>query len=112
MRIEVKSQNEGVILHPDGKVIGDGASQFKTAMNNWLDSGVSWLIVDLAEVPLMDSSALGGVIATHLKLEDKNGKLVLASAQKGILDVLAITKLDSVFTVCDDLQAALDIVNS
>lgn len=112
MRINAKSEDNGVILCLDGKVIGDGVPQFKQTVEEWISSGIDWLIIDLAEVPLMDSSALGTVIAAFLRLREQNSKLVLLNAQKSILDVLAITKLNSLFEVYDDMQAALEAVDS
>ncbi len=112
MRINAKSKDNGAVLYLDGKVIGDGVPQFKRTVDEWLNSGVDWLIIDLAEVPLMDSSALGTVIAAFLRLQEKNGKLVLLNAQKSILDVLAITKLDTLFEVYDDVQTAMEAVGS
>ncbi len=112
MRINAKNKDNGVVLHPDGKVIGDGVPQFKQTVEEHIDSGIDWLIIDLAHVPLMDSSALGTVIAAFLKLQKRSGKLVLTNAQKSILDVLAITKLDSLFEVYDDMQSALKSVGS
>lgn len=112
MRIDAKSKDNGAILHLDGKVIGDGVPQFKRSVAEWIGSGVDWIIIDLAEVPLMDSSALGTIIAAYLRLREKNGKLVLINAQKSILDVLAITKLNSLFEIYDNMQAALEAVDS
>jgi anti-sigma B factor antagonist len=111
MRIDAKSKDNGAILNLDGKIIGDGVPQFKQTVEEWIDSGVDWIIIDLAEVPLMDSSALGTIIASFLKLREKNGKLILTNAQKSILDVLAITKLNSLFEIYDSMQAALEAVN-
>ena len=112
MKIDAKNKDNGIVLRLDGKVIGDSVSQLKQTVDESIGSGIDWLIIDLAEVPLMDSSALGAVIAAFLRLQEKNGKLVLLNAQKSILDVLAITKLDSLFEVYDDMQAALEAVNS
>ena len=112
MRINTKNKDNGIVLSLNGKVIGDSVSQFKQTVDESIGSGIDWLIIDLAEVPLMDSSALGTVIAAFLRLQEKKGKLVLLNAQKSILDVLAITKLNSLFEVYDDMQAALEAVNS
>ena len=110
MRINAKSKNDGVILHLSGKVIGDSVPQLKQTIDERIDSGAKWLIIDLAEVPLMDSSALGTIIAAFLELQKRKGRLVLLNAQKSILDVLAITKLDSLFEVYDDMQVALESI--
>jgi anti-sigma B factor antagonist len=112
MRIDTRSKDNGAILHLNGKVIGDGVPQLKRAIEERINSGADWLIIDLAEVPLMDSSALGTIIAAFLKLRERNGKLVLLNARENILDVLAITKLDSLFEVYDDMQVALESIGS
>jgi anti-sigma B factor antagonist len=112
MRIDAKSIDDGAILYLSGKVIGDSVPRLKRTIEEQIGSGADWLIIDLAKVPLMDSSALGTIIAAFLKLQEKNGKLVLLNAQKNIIDVLAITKLDSLFEVHDDMQAALESIGS
>jgi anti-sigma B factor antagonist len=112
MRIDTKSKDNGAILHLNGKVIGDGVPQLKRTIEERINAGVDWLIIDLAEVPLIDSSALGTIIAAFLKLREKNGKVVLLNARENILDVLAITKLDSLFEVYDDMQLALESIGS
>jgi anti-sigma B factor antagonist len=111
MRIDAKSRDNGVILKISGKVIGDSVLQLKQTLQEKVDSKANWVILDLAEVPLMDSSALGTIIAAFLKLQERDGKLVLLNAQKSILDVLAITKLDSLFEVYNDMQSALESVS-
>ena len=110
MRIDTKSKDSGAILHLDGKIIGDSVPRLKQAIEERIDSGVNWLIIDLAKVPLMDSSALGTIIAAFLKLREKNGKLVLLNAQESILDVLSVTKLDTLFDVYNDMQLALESI--
>ncbi len=111
MRVDAKSKDNGAVLHLSGKIIGDSVPQLKQTIEERLDAGAEWLILDLAEVPLMDSSALGTIVAAFLKLRDKNGRLALLNAQKSILNVLAITKLDSLFEVYSDMQVALEAVN-
>ena len=112
MRIDAKKNDNGVILHLDGKIIGDGVPQFRQVIEEHIYSGGNWIIIDLTHVPLMDSSALGTVIAAFLKLRENDRKLVLLNAQKSILDVLAITKLNSLFKVYNDMQSALKYVGS
>jgi len=110
MRIDAKSKDSGAILHLDGKVIGDSVPRLKKTIEERIDSGAEWLIIDLAKVPLMDSSALGTIIAAFLRLREKNGKLVLLNAQDSIRDVLSVTKLDTLFEVYNDMQVALESI--
>jgi anti-sigma B factor antagonist len=112
MRIDIENKDSGVILHIEGKIIGDGSNQLKHALEEQINSDVKWIIINLAEVPMMDSSAIGTMIMAFLKLKERNSKLVLLYAQKNILEVLDITKLNTLFEIYDNMQAALQSVKS
>lgn len=112
MLINKVNKDDGVIISLKGKIIGDSVIKFKQILDEQLDAGVKWIILDLAQVPMMDSSALGNIIAAFLKLRERKGKLALLNAQKGVVNVLNITKLDTLFSVYDDMQSALESVNS
>jgi len=110
MKIDIENKDNGAILHLEGKIIGDGVIRFKQSIEEQINSNISWLILDLSEVPLMDSSALGTIIMAFLRLKEKKGKLVLLYAQKSILEILKITKLNSLFETYDNMQAAINAV--
>jgi anti-sigma B factor antagonist len=110
MNIDVENKDNGAILHLDGKIIGDGVALFKQAIEEQINSNIKWIILDLAEVPLMDSSALGTIIMAFLKLKERKGKIVLLYAQKSILEILNITKLNSLFEIYDNMQMAINAV--
>jgi anti-sigma B factor antagonist len=112
MLIDKEIKDDGVIISLNGKIIGDSVSKFKQVVDELLNSGVKWIIIDMAQVPMMDSSALGIIIAAFLKLRGRKGKLALLKAQKGVINILNITKLDSLFEVYDDMQSALESINS
>jgi anti-sigma B factor antagonist len=110
MKIDVENKDNGAILHLEGKIIGDGVARFKQAIEEQINSNINWLILDLSGVPLMDSSALGTIIMAFLRLKEKKGKIVLLYAQKSILEILNITKLNSLFEIYDNMQMAIDAV--
>ena len=107
MKIDTQNKDNGIIMRLSGKVIGDSVPKLKQTLDEQINSDVNWLIMDLADVPLMDSSALGTIIAAFLRLRTRNGKVVFVNAQKSILDVLSITKLNTLFEVYDNMQGAL-----
>lgn len=107
MKIEIENKQDGALLNLEGKIIGDSVTKLKQTIDELIESGINWLIINLAEVPLMDSSALGVIIMAFLKLKEKNGKLMLLYAQRNIIDILNITKLNSLFEIHDDIQTAL-----
>ncbi|MBM3212566.1 STAS domain-containing protein [Candidatus Poribacteria bacterium] len=112
MLINKENKDDGVVISLKGKIIGDSVIKFKQSIDEQIDAGAKWIILDLAQVPMMDSSALGTIIAAFLKLRERKGKLALLNAQKGVVNVLNITKLDTLFSVYDDMQSALESINS
>ena len=109
MNVETTVNNGIPILRVDGKIIGDAVSILKGEIDKQSKQGDGKLILDLASVPLMDSSALGTIVSALTSLKKVRGKLVLLSPQKAVSNVLAITRLDTIFEIYQDLQ---DAVNS
>jgi anti-sigma B factor antagonist len=65
------------------------------------------ILLNFSNVEFMSSAALGKLITLHRKLQGVQGKLVLCSIAKDILDVFKITKLDRILTITPDEQAGL-----
>ena len=112
MKIDIENKDNGVILNLEGKIIGDSVSQFRGAVEEQIKSDAKWIILNLAEVPLMDSSALGIIIMAFIKLKEKKGKLAILYAQKNIIDIFNITKLNTLFEIFDNMQEALKSVQT
>ncbi len=68
------------------------------------------LVLDFANVGHMSSSALGMLITLHKRVREKNGRLALCNISPSIHEVFVITRLNEVFTICDDRDAAVDSV--
>jgi len=64
------------------------------------------LILNLAKVPYMDSSAIA-VLVELLRKMGKGGKLVLTDLQPRVRGLLEIARLDTIFTLAADEQEAM-----
>ena len=58
----------------------------------------------LAGVPFMDSSCLGVLVGALKRARENGGELALLSLQPSPAKVMALTGLDGVFRVVDDLS--------
>jgi anti-sigma B factor antagonist len=65
------------------------------------------LILNLGEVPYMDSSAIAVLVETLQRLRKHGGKLYLTTLQPRVRGLLEIAKLDTIFVLASDEQAAL-----
>lgn len=94
------------IVHVNGKIIGNAVTQFRDEIEQQLQDGNNNLIIDLTDVPLLDSTALGIIIITLQVLQRSGGKLVLLNPQKAVSSVLEVTRLTSILEVYDSETAA------
>lgn len=66
------------------------------------------VILNLADVAYMDSSALAVLIEMLKRVRRDDGTIYLTSLQPPVRGLLEIARLDSVFVVVDTEQAALE----
>ncbi|GBC81854.1 Putative anti-sigma factor antagonist [bacterium HR10] len=108
MTITERRHNDVVILDIDGKILlGEGDVQLREAIRRLLQSGVRKILLNLANVPYMDSAGLGELVRAYTTVRREGGELKLLNLTARIQDLLTITKLISVFESFDSEEAAL-----
>jgi len=97
-----------IVVEVHGELDMDTAPQLRDGLQRPIDAGAAQVVVDLAEVGFMDSSALGTLVASFKALRDRGGRLCLAGVQPPVRTVLSITSVDRVIDIYDTVQAAED----
>ena len=69
--------------------------------------GKTQVLLDLAWVKHIDSAGLGELIASHVTLDKKGGALKLMHMTESVHELMAITKLLTIFDVYNDEPEAL-----
>jgi len=72
-----------------------------------LHSGTKKLVLNLGAVTHMDSGGLGDVVECRAVAQRLGGSLKITNLTKGVRDILAITKLVTVFDTFDLEEEAL-----
>ena len=72
-----------------------------------LKGGGKKIILNLADVNYIDSSGIGELVSSYTTVTNQGGHLKLLNLTKKIQELLAITKLLTVFQVFDTEQAAI-----
>jgi anti-sigma B factor antagonist len=100
---------EGVtILDLKGKMtLGEGDELLKDKINSLLQQDKKQLLLNLENVPYIDSAGLGEIVRTYTTVSRQGGKLKLLNLTKRIQDLLAITKLLTVFDTYDSEAEAI-----
>src|SRR5258707_11911144 len=110
MQIEERAVGDVVVLDLKGRItLGDGDELLKDKVNSLLNQGRKKIVLNLAEVPYIDSAGLGEIVRTYTTVSRQGGSLKLLNLTKRIADLLSITKL---LTVFESFDAEADAVPS
>lgn len=108
MKIETRVVGDVTILDCSGKItLGEGTQAVRNAVRDLLKSGSKKIILNLGDVNYIDSSGIGELVSSFTTVTNQGGKLKLLNLTKKIQELLAITKLLTVFQVYDNEKAAL-----
>jgi len=64
------------------------------------------LILDVADVPYIDSAGIGCLVGAHISREHAGRKLVIVGATERLLFSLKVTKVDQLFTFAPTVEQA------
>ncbi len=108
MKIDERAVDGVTILDLQGKMlIGEGDELLREKINQLVENGTERIVLNLAEVPYVDSAGLGEIVRCYTTVSRKNGKLKLLHLTKRIHDLLSITKLLTVFETFDTEEEAV-----
>jgi len=102
----VERQGDAVVVSLAGELDLYNAPAVRDALERALAERPSRIVVDLAEVAFLDSTALGVLIDARGRL-DRREAFVLAAAGVETRRTLAVSGLDRHFTVADTVEDAL-----
>ncbi len=88
-----------------GRIDAAAAIQFKDAMRAAMDQGPDRFILDLSQVTFVDSSGLGAIVAS-LKQMGAGRRFDLAGLTPDVDKVFRLTRMDTVFDIYADTDAA------
>ena len=108
MQIDERKVGDVTILDLKGKMtLGDGDELLRNKINSLLQTGAKKLVLNLGDVPYIDSAGLGEVVRTYTTVGRQGGALKLLNLTKRIQDLLSITKLLTVFETFDTEDEAV-----
>jgi anti-sigma B factor antagonist len=108
MQIEERVVGDVTILDLKGKItLGEGDEALKDKINSLVLQNRRRILLNLADVPYIDSAGLGEIVRTYTTVSRQGGQLKLVNLTKRITDLLSITKLLTVFETFESEADAL-----
>jgi len=112
MPLEIeKREREGItVLALTGRItVGPEASALREEISALKDAGAAKVVLDLAAVDYIDSTGLGALVICATALRKNGGNMKLVNVNRRNVELLVMTKLDTIFEIFGDEQ---DAVNS
>ncbi len=108
LQATIRKSDEVTIVDLQGRIIvGPDNNLLAGELQRLLQSGTSTLLVNLAGVTQVDSSAISTLVRAFVTLRKSGGSLKLLAARGRVREVLSVTRLLDAIPNFDDEAAAL-----
>ena len=108
--LNISNRQSGSVTIVDlaGKIaLGESNRALHEAIRGLTADGKKSILLNLANVTLIDSSGLGELVASYASVERADGALKLSNLSDRFIELITITKLYTVFDIFDNEADAL-----
>ena len=95
-RVQRTESEDCTVLECFGRLTSENVPLLKDAMRETCERKMR-IMLDLKQVPMMDSSGLGAVVSLHVSARTRGCSLEVVNASKQILELFSITNVLSLF---------------
>jgi anti-sigma B factor antagonist len=105
--VPMPSRDRPNVLPLEGEIDLHVSPNLTAALNRMIDKKPKQVVVDLSGVTYIDSAGLAALIEGMQKIEAYGGTFALAGLQETVRSIFEIARLDQVFRIFRDVDAAL-----
>ena len=108
MKIATRDVGDVKVLDIAGKItLGEDTAGLRNEVRNLISSGHKKILLNLNDVNYIDSSGLGELVSCRVTADNQGAKLKLLNLTKKLRELMAITKLLTVFETYEDEATAI-----
>ena len=104
MQINTRVNHDVVLIEPKGRITVETERQFTEAVGMLLETGQRRLVLDLVDVPYIDSVGLGAIVQAYTSTRRRGGDLKFLHVRHRNRQLLVTTKLLTVFETYDTMD--------
>jgi len=108
VEIETRSLEQVKLVKLRGKLaLGEAVDRLRETLNDLMNSGDCRIILDLADVPMIDSSGIGLLVRSLTSAKQLGGTIRLLNPSKFSVQTLKMIGLLNLFEIFNDQQQAV-----
>jgi anti-sigma B factor antagonist len=106
VEIETIKSGQTAILRLEGHLDSISSNYLKESINRLFEDSIYNIVVDLKDVGFVDSAGLGQLVSALRMCTHQKGTVVLSGVNDSVIDLLRITRLDTVFRIYETSEEA------
>ena len=107
MEHSIEERDGVTVIRPSGDLDVTTALDLRSVLGEQLSRDGARIVLDLRDVPFIDSSGVGVLVTASRRSRSGGGGLALAGLGPGVAKVLELTRTIRVFTVADTVEQAI-----
>ena len=96
------------VMRVDGQLVVGNRQELKDLIQAALTAGARKFLLDFSQTGYIDSSGLGALVTIAKQARERGGDLRLAGLNDDLRALFELTKLDTLFSIADTPEQALD----
>ncbi len=109
MDINIRKRSQVQLIQLKGQLrLGEAVDEFRRTIDDALGEGDTRFVVNLAEVPMIDSSGIGVLVRYLTSAKQRGGSLKLVKPSTFAVKTLRLVGVLNLFEIFDDDDAAVD----
>lgn len=105
LEIQIEEAEDHTVCRPVGELDAYTVGQFRESLGDLATTGR--LLIDLSEVPFMDSAGLGALIGGIRRAREAGGEVAVACSRPTLTRLLHTTGFDRIVPVTETLDEAV-----
>ena len=109
MEINVRKRSNAQLIQLRGSIkLGEAVDSLRGAMEELLTAGETRMVLNLSEVPIVDSSGIGLLVRVLVSAKQRGGNVKLVNPSKFTMQTLRVVGVVNLFEVFENEDAAID----
>ncbi len=113
LEIDVQTTEDRIpVIHLKGEIDLHTCAPFRDTLRDLIEQRYYNIVMDLTDVPYLDSAALGVLVDAVRRVREFNGSIYLVAPTPFVRRAIEITRLDKIFAHCNTMEDALTSIRT